>query len=56
MSEYHKKTREQDSEFVSNGVTYSGVPAAMTQPFAHWNISFIKWGITENKRKKVTHI
>jgi len=28
------------------------VPAAMTQPFAYWNISFVKWGITENKKKK----
>jgi len=51
MSEYHR-TQENRIQNVSNGVTYSGVPAAMTKPFAHWNISFIKWGITENKKKK----
>jgi hypothetical protein len=28
------------------------VPAAMTKPFAHWNISFVKWGITANGKKK----
>jgi len=27
------------------------VPAAMTKPFADWNISFIQWGITEKEKK-----
>jgi hypothetical protein len=48
-------TREQDSEFVSNGVTYIGGPEEMTKPLANWNIGFVKWGITENEggKKKV---
>jgi len=28
------------------------MPAAMTKPFTHWYISFVKWGITENEGKK----
>jgi hypothetical protein len=36
---------------VTTGITYSREPAAMTQPFTHWDICLIKWRITENEIK-----
>jgi hypothetical protein len=28
----------------------------VTKPFTYWNISFIKWGITENGKVKIVYI
>jgi hypothetical protein len=36
---------------VATGITYSWEPAAMTQPFTHWNICLIKRRIAENEIK-----
>jgi hypothetical protein len=32
------------------------MPAAMTKPFTYWNISFIKWWITANRKVKKVYI